>query len=202
MAQLVIGKANKLIGDRNQFAFDIRVCRLTPNLYYKGIGYFLIYVNGVRYGLSHCEAETLVSPYEAMKKRLQFRGGHVAEFSQYPDPKEIALAVWEPGYGEVQKETYAGLPIDRVVEMVHSGHIDWFPCGGSGFDDGSDIIQFDIGDKVRIIGYRVLDIYGTLADITDIQMPADEFYSLLQQAIDNIDLQVHILVEESQKTKD
>jgi hypothetical protein len=50
------------------------------------------------------------------------------------------------------------------------------------FDDGSYVLQFDVGDRVRLIAFKSDESYrhasGTLSDVW---LPADEFYNVLRE---------------------
>ena len=71
---------------------------------------------------------------------------------------------------------------DSLVEIA-SHRITWAPDGDEAFDDGSYVLQFDVGDKVRLVAFKSGDL-GHQYDpetLNDRWLEADQFYSILQQ---------------------
>jgi hypothetical protein len=65
--------------------------------------------------------------------------------------------------------------------MISSKRIVWAPDGDAAFDDGSYVLQFDVGDRVRLVAFESSE--GCLYDpssLIDQWLPADDFYRVLQ----------------------
>jgi hypothetical protein len=58
----------------------------------------------------------------------------------------------------------------------------WAPDGDEAFDDGSYVLQFDVENRVRLIGFKSddTDRYDP-ATLKDIWLSSDDFYSVLSR---------------------
>ena len=107
---------------------------------------------------------------------------HTAPFASEPDPGKIADAFRNALYGEKQLESYFGIPCSKFTDVIHSNRIMWAPDGDEAFDDGSYILQFDVQDRVRLIGFKSApDISHDPATLTDAWLPVDHFYDVLHR---------------------
>jgi hypothetical protein len=79
-----------------------------------------------------------------------------------------------------QGESFFGMSADELREALASNEILWAPDGDAAFDDGGHVLQFDQGDRVRLLAFRNTgnpgDVLSTLAEAW---IGADEFYGLL-----------------------
>jgi len=74
---------------------------------------------------------------------------------------------------------------DRFKLKVHwetrdSGHLLWIPDGDEAFDDGSHVLQFDLNDRVRLVGFKRQEeeLYDRNS-LVDLWLPSDAFYGTL-----------------------
>lgn len=64
----------------------------------------------------------------------------------------------------------------------------WAPDGDAAFDDGSYILQFDFEDRVRLIAFKSDQGYSyDPATLSEVWMPAEAFYQILQQWRDSFE---------------
>ncbi len=122
--------------------------------------------------------------FDTVQRRLENRGTHTAPFAAEFSGAEIASATRDALYCEgSDDDTLCGIPRLRFAEIIYSGDILWAPDGDEDLDDGSYVLQFDIGDDARLIAFRStgaerLHDVGTLSDL---RIPADEFYRVLRE---------------------
>jgi hypothetical protein len=120
---------------------------------------------------------------DQVERRVVDRGRHRAPFAADQNAGNIADAyrnvVYNIGYDANSTERYSGLAAAAFDEIVHVNHIDW--PGGEEFDDGSYFLQFDVGDRVRLIAFQCReDGLHDPATLRDLWLPSDEFYTVLK----------------------
>jgi hypothetical protein len=148
------------------------------------IGYFLIQIKGVSYGVKEDDATALACSYGAVNRRLEMRGKHIAPADLINLPS-LELAKISNGslYYRIDKQDSWGfdIPRDELAKMIYKNNLIWAPDGDEAFDDGSRVFQFDIDDEpVRLIGCKITDDYNVYA-LSDLKINSDEFYSTLKE---------------------
>lgn len=169
-------------GDPSVFAIESSITRAYERLSFRGLGFFVIHVSGRCYGRRAADSTLLACSYDAVERRIALRGSHITSFANEPDPVKIAGAFRNAIYAEEQQETYFGIPLTEFTETIHSNRIVWAPDGDEAFDDGSYVLQFDVGERVRLIAFKSME-KGCLYDpatLSDVWLPADNFYRVLQ----------------------
>jgi hypothetical protein len=172
-----------IVGDPKVFAIESDITQVYPNLSQIALGYFIIHMAGKAYGVRAPDASMLAVSYDAVERRLKHRGQHCAAFSLGFDALTIALC-YRTAYYEIgpEQQDFCGETGDAFIETLSSNGIVWAPDGDEAFDDGSHVLQFDHGDKVRLIGFMNLDasedVPGTLAEIW---LNARTFYNVLKR---------------------
>ena len=81
-----------------------------------------------------------------------------------------------------QTRLFFGIRQTEVQRLIYANHLKWAPDGDEAFDDGSNILQFDVGDRVRLIAFtwKSLPKYHHDPDsLREIWMGAEEFYRIL-----------------------
>jgi len=68
---------------------------------------------------------------------------------------------------------------DELYADVIRRRLWWAPDGDEAFDDGSNVIIFDIGAHVRLVGFRMTDDAESVVDVHESAVPEAEFYDLL-----------------------
>ncbi len=100
------------------------------------------------------DATLLACSFDEVAKRVRDRGTHLAPFSAFPDGAAIATAAWMAKYSETYDPSLLAISREELTNTLSNNGIVWAPDGDEAFDDGSQVLQFDIGDQVRIIGSR------------------------------------------------
>jgi len=171
-----------ICGDKNIFAIEYSITHAYERPSFKGLGFFLIFINGKSYGVKAPNATMLACSIDSVISRLQSRDHHVTPFASNEDAGEIADAFLDAVYNEERPQSYFGLSIAEINAIIRLNHVTWAPDGDEAFDDGSFILQFDIGDAVRLIGFRRLDDgHHDPISLGDISIKATIFYDILQE---------------------
>jgi hypothetical protein len=129
----------------------------------------------------------LACSFDATQKRIINRGRHTAPFSSQSDGGQIADAVRTALYADEQdNEHFLGLSQPELANLVYSNGLLWAPDGDEAFDDGSFVLQFDVGESVRLIAFKALrssdkPYLHDPATLSDVWLPAETFYGVLQQ---------------------
>ncbi|HTD23494.1 MAG TPA: Imm42 family immunity protein [Terriglobales bacterium] len=170
------------IGDPAVFAIESSITKAYERISLRALGFFVIYLKGLCYGRRSANSTMLACSFDEVARRIAMRGRHIAPFPADADAEEIAHAFRNAIYGEEQKRSYFGIPFPQFREMIYSRRILWAPDGDSAFDDGSYVLQFDVGDSVRLVAFKsTQDAPQSPATITDTHLTADDFYSVLQE---------------------
>jgi hypothetical protein len=123
----------------------------------------------------------LACSFDEIRRRIAMRGSHTTPFASEPDGGKIADAFRNALYAEKQHESHFGIPLAEFAETIHSKRIMWAPDGDEAFDDGSHVLQFDVGNRVRLIAFKSGPGYlHDPATLSDIWLPTDDFYDVLQ----------------------
>src|ERR1043165_6343307 len=172
-----------LIGDPNRFAIESEMSRAYERPSLLGLGFFLIHLGGMPYGVRSVDATMLACSFGEVKMRLQRRGRHNVFFSSEPNAERVANAIANNLYGsdDMISDSF-GLPPPEFEKLAQATNILWAPDGDEAFDDGSLVLQFDIGDHVRLIGFRFnKDFCHDPSTLRDVWLGAHEFYDILGQ---------------------
>jgi len=180
-----------MIGNPSIFAIESGITVAWDDLRWGALGFFVLHVGGFCYGLRGPHAASLGISAGFFESHIgDLRGSHVVPFAETADAGEIADA-WQHCAGE-HCESYFGLPGDEYIALVMSKDVAWLISDAEAFDDGSRVLQFDVGDRVRIIAFQsdsavnddwISDQAAKFspAPLRDIWLPADEFYGIVQQ---------------------
>jgi hypothetical protein len=173
-----------IVGNPSTFAIESGITKAFDRPSFRALGFFVIHVGDRRYGVHAPEATLLACSFDEVQDRIARRGSHTTPFAHEPDAGRIADAYRDSIYAPDQEnELFFGLPQPEFCHLIYSKHIVWAPDGDEAFDDGSHVLHFDIGDRVRLIAFRSMeDGYHHDPDtITDVCIDAAEFYRILKQ---------------------
>lgn len=172
-----------IIGNKSKFAIESIITEAYERLSFRALGYFVIYVDNIKYGVDRPDASLLACSFDEVENRLLKRGLHTAPFSTELSANKIADAVCKSIYSEEQENEYFfEIPRDNFYDIIVANKLIWVPDGDEAFDDGSHILHFDVENKVRLVGFKR---YGNdISNLTDIWLNADEFYTILQLWLD------------------
>lgn len=172
-----------IIGDPSTFAIESHITVAYERLGFRGLGYFVIHIGGLAYGVREPDATLLACSLDEIDKRLASEGRHIAPFSKEPDSDSIADAFRSAIYGECQDESFFGLPVDEFQQYFSRDTVDlmWAPDGDQAFDDGSYILQFDIENKVRLISFKCNEDGKRIREtMRDIWLTQSRYYGVLK----------------------
>lgn len=178
-----------IVGDPAVCAIESEITRAYERLSFRALGYFVIHVDGELYGVKAPDATLLACSFDQVEARLANRGRHTAEFSREPDPARVADVINSCVYGDDPDaarpdsgtERPLGLSEQEVSSVIADNAIIWAPDGDEAFDDGSSVLQFDVGEQVRIIAFRRGDDGTQISNVRDVWLPADNFYEILRK---------------------
>jgi hypothetical protein len=84
-------------------------------------------------------------------------------------------------FGSVVLDVAIGMAFVYLLRRS-SKHIQWAPDGDEAFDDGSYVLQFDVGGEVRLIAFkRGPDGRHDSSTLNDLWIASDEFYAVLRR---------------------
>lgn len=172
-----------MVGNSLVFAIESGITQAYEKLSYRALGYFVIYINGVCYGVRKHDATMLACSFDAVKRRITNRGKHMAVFAEL-NAGQIVDAFRSAVYSDNQKERYFGITLSDFCQYFnHDAHgVLWAPDGDAAFDDGSYVLQFDVRDRVRLIAFKSHQEYSyDPATLTEALIPAGTFYQVLQE---------------------
>jgi hypothetical protein len=125
----------------------------------------------------------LACSLDEVARRIARRGHHLALFSEVGNAVEIAEAYIRAVYREsAPADQFLGLNLPEFTEAVRAGKFEWAPDGDEAFDDGSYVLQFDVGDHVRLIAFRQNEEDGDIiVDLGQAWLASSDFYDVLEQ---------------------
>lgn len=168
-----------IIGNKSRFGIESIITEAYERLSFRALGYFVIYINNIKYGIDLPDTSMLACSFDEIESRLLRRGLHTAPFCKEPNANEIADAACKSVYSEERKEEYF-FGISRVdfYDIIVTNKLFWVPDGDEAFDDGSHILHFDVENQVRLIGFKRFE--NDINNLTEIWLDADDFYKILQ----------------------
>jgi hypothetical protein len=172
-----------IIGSPSVFAIESEITQAYDRLSQRALGFFVLHVGGRRFGVCKPDATMLGCSFDTVQRRIGERGRHTAPFGD-EDGGKIADAFRSAVYADEQDESYLGMPLAEFRDLFYrvSNDLMWAPDGDEAFEDGSFVLQFDVEERVRLIAFRSGE--GFVHDpstLSDVWLPADEFYRVLQQ---------------------
>lgn len=171
------------IGNSSIFAIESEVAVPLQRLSERGLGYFVLYVDGRCYGNRRADATLLACSLDAVDRRISRRGLHKIEFLAAATAFDIADSVRAATYDESrQGERFFQKSNSEFLQLLEKSEVIWAPDGDAAFDDGSHVLQFDEGEQVRLIAFRnVSDIADLAATIREAWIESQEFYEILEK---------------------
>lgn len=171
-----------IIGNPDSFAVESSIHVAYSDHEGLAWGCFTYHIGGLRYGVTDLDATMMRCSLDQVTDRLAARGTHAAG----PLAIREAGAVWdayrELFYGMEDKILYAGLGYDEYQWFYAGNDLVLAPDGDEAFDDGSHVLQFDIGPQVRLIAARSgSGLTHDPSTLRDVRLPADEFYRVLAE---------------------
>jgi hypothetical protein len=146
------------------------------------LGYFVVTVKSQEYGVRRSDASMLASSYDAIERRTERRGTHVAERANFASARDIAIVYLSRVYGRSDLgRAEAAIDGEELTSEISANEIVFAPDGDAAFDDGSHILQFDVDQSVRVVAFKNDEDPELLLEaITEVWLTADEFYGILE----------------------
>jgi hypothetical protein len=173
-----------IVGNPSVFAIESGITQAYERLSFRAIGYFVIHVASQRYGVFAPDATMLACSFDEVGRRIVGRGKHTSPLSSQLDAADIACAFRNAVFGEEPNESYFGIPLEEFGTLFNrkSNRLLWAPDGDEAFDDRSYVLQLDVKNRVRLIAFKAGDGFPyDPATLSDMWLPADEFYGVLGQ---------------------
>ena len=169
------------VGDTSVFAIESEITRAFERLSWRGLGFFVIHVAGQSYGIKCTGQSMLACSLDEVGRRIERRGTHQAPFAEAP-AIDIANAYTSAVYlDNNESDTYFDMSEAQFTKALRSNSLVWAPDGDEAFDDGSYVLQFDVGDRVRLIAFRRPDSLVDPASVREVWISSDIFYNDLRQ---------------------
>jgi hypothetical protein len=169
-----------IAGDPSVFAIESEITEALENPGQMALGFFIIHVGGRAFGVKEPDASCLGCSFNEVEARLRRRGMHMSPFPTDYHAADVAEAYLDAIYRDTPRRDYVGLSRQEFVEAIYTSAVIWAPDGDETFDDGSHVLQFDVGSRVRIIAFVNTespdDLTGT---IKEEWLDANFFYSVM-----------------------
>lgn len=169
-----------IVGDCCVFAIESKIADAVESLSQLALGSFVIHVGGRAFGVREPDASMLGCSFNEVEHRLQRRGMHQFPMLADVTAADVAAAYLDAIYRDNPRTDYFGLSQHQFADALQSSGSIWAPDGDEAFDDGSHILQFDVGSRVRIVAFLNTespdDLSGT---ISEEWMDADLFYAIV-----------------------
>lgn len=171
-----------MVGDPERFAIESEISCAFESLSRRALGYFVLHIGGRRFGVLSPDATLLACSFDEVERRLERRGQHHAPegldlpLIELVERAETALYGWDD-------EAPDDGSLDCLFKAIHHAHVLWAPDGDGAFDDGSRVLHFDEGDRVRLIGWKAGGMAGriVITEHAEVTFAATEFYEVLAQ---------------------
>ena len=168
-----------IIGRRSVFAIESDITKAYSRPSLMALGFFVIYIRGFCYGVRRPEATMLACSFDTVKERIDAKRTRIAGLSDSFSAGDIADAFRVAVYG-ASPPSQLVISISEVFENTKCEFV-WAPDGDAAFDDGSYVLQFNIGGRVRLIGFRCATSgLHDPASINEVWLDSEEFYSVLE----------------------
>jgi hypothetical protein len=69
----------------------------------------------------------------------------------------------------------------QFTKTLYSNSLVWAPDGDEAFDDGSYVLQFDVGDRVRLVAFKRPDSLVDPASVREVWVSSETFYNVLRE---------------------
>lgn len=170
------------VGNPDEFAIESSITKVNEKKGLRGLGLFCLHISGLRYGVHEPDATMLACSFDAVNRRIEKKKQHTATFSDFPDAAIIADEYRRVFFSEDDNgDTRLGVSVDDFRNAIEQNQIVWAPDGDEAFDDRSCVLQFDKGDSVRLVAFKVGE--NTQHDprtLRDLYLPQDKYYSTLK----------------------
>jgi hypothetical protein len=189
-----------IVGNPRIFAIQSEITHAYERLSLRALGFFVIHVMDRCYGVNSPEATMLANSFDTVSRRIVARGLHTASFALGSEAGKIASSVSRAIFCDSNEdELFFGMTKPQFTDIIYSNGLLWAPDGDAAFDDGSHVLQFDVGEKVRLIAFsRAINPIYDPESLRDTWLAADDFYGVLQNWRDSFKAEWTSLPKESE----
>ncbi|MBY5900189.1 hypothetical protein HFO88_07555 [Rhizobium leguminosarum] len=171
-----------IVGDRTAFAIESEITKAFPSISQRALGSFVLHIRGRTFGVQEPDASMLGHSFHEVNDRLRRRGTHCIPVLADIDAAQIADAYIDAIFRETTRTDYFGLSREEFTEAIHTSAVTWAPDGDEAFDDGSYVLQLDVGNKVRLIAFINTDSPEDVgATLSEEWLDAGLFYGVLSR---------------------
>lgn len=167
-----------IFGNPKFLAVESEVLKYYEQRSSRALGFIVIHVGGMEYGLREADATMLACILDGSQRRLDQRGQHVCTFD-YAPAEDIAAALMEIIYEEEVREDFWGLDPEAFHKHIHYKNLLWSQSGDEAFDDGSHVVQIDVGSRVRVLAFKRTSEGIDPRTLRDVWIEDVEFYNIL-----------------------
>lgn len=171
-----------IVGDPRSFAIESSITLAFPKLSQRALGYFLIHIGGNQHGEKRRDASMLACSFDGVGERLARRGMHEMRCVSDVGAALIVRAFLDANFDNEPRDSYFGLAPSAFKAAVQDSNVQWAPDGDAAFDDGSYVLQFDVDDRVRLIGFQNKTYPAdTHRSVSEQWIDSDLFYGILSR---------------------
>ncbi len=186
-----------IVGDPSRFAIESGIITAFERRLFLAYGIFVVHIGGRCYGDRDAEETPLLSnAVREIESHLAWRGCHTAPFASEPDAGRIADAsldayrdpIWA---ADQEREWFFGLTQEEFRDLTRTNRCEWGDFDDIIFSDVSVILQFDVGNRIRLIGFRAIeeDWHHDPATLADVWLDAEEYYRILKEWLDGFEVE-------------
>jgi len=176
-----------IIGDPDRFAIEFEISEPYEDKHFLAMGIFIVLINGREYGLRKHDATTFGGAVDAVETLIEWRGRGAETDLSTMTAMAVAEAYLSAFYldeplvfREEQRETWQ--------QKFLAANCLW-PNSDEEFDDGSHILYFNLGNRIRLVAFKNDDCQ--LADLTEIMIDPEVFHDVLSRWLDCFNDQRH-----------
>jgi hypothetical protein len=172
-----------IFGNPDQFAFEFGIFQAFNSASIPANGHAIIHVNGMSYGRDDPEASSLGYIYGDVEYRLSCPGGRVIRQWDGASAEQIARSYVAAFHTSEGENTELHLSRDEFIALVNKQRLGWASSGEEAWDDGSVVLQFDVGTRVRLVAFKTdyVDSKTTYHTFTERYVESAEFYQVLSE---------------------
>ncbi|WP_455296758.1 Imm42 family immunity protein [Brucella pituitosa] len=172
-----------IVGNRKKFAIESNIKLAYAKKSLLALGFFVVYVNGKRYGVRKDDATMLANSYDSIIERIKKRGSHVVESLNNESAQKIAEAYRDAFYEDDSSKKYFGWDGNSFQDVLIEKGIVLAPDGDAAFDDGGHVLHFDEpNSKTRLIAFFNEENRSDLmSSVQEIYLEESVFYEILEQ---------------------
>jgi hypothetical protein len=118
------------------------------------------------------------------------RGSHMDPFNGLA-AQLVSRVVRSVLYDDIDDDAKATpeYSVSDLRKLIHARDLLWAPDGDEAFDDGGHVLQFDVGDQVRLIAFKTKEDQGGTYDVSEAWIGSNPFYGLLSDWLNRFEAQ-------------